>query len=89
MPVDVLKPSALHLSSLQKLPSQSQMISQGQRLQENKKLKEKEKLATLSLWHQHIGHIGERALRALLKETGVNHLIGALKDNFKLCELCL
>ena len=60
------------------------MISYGQRLKENKKLKEKEKLATLSLWHQRMGYIGEKALRALLKETGVNHPIGILKDNFKL-----
>ena len=86
MPVDILKPSALHLS-LQKLNSQSQMISQGQGLKEKKKLKEKP--ATLSLWHQHIGHIGEKALRALLKETGINHPIGTLEDNFKLCKLYL
>ena len=31
-----------------------------------------------------MGHIGEKALRALLKETGVNHPIGTLEDNFKL-----
>ena len=36
-----------------------------------------------------MGHIGEKALRALLKETGVNHPIGILKDNFKLYKLYL
>ena len=36
-----------------------------------------------------MGHIGEKALRALLKETGVNYPIGTLKDNFKLYKPCL
>src|SRR5437667_6379076 len=36
-----------------------------------------------------MGHIGEKALRALLKEMGVNHPIGTLEDNFKLYKLYL
>ena len=63
--------------------------------QQNKAQKEakKAKKATLSLWHQRMGHISEKAVRYLLKdiyseELTPNHPIGALEEHFTKCEPC-
>ena len=52
------------------------------------------KRATLSLWHQRLGHISEKATRFLLKdiyrdELAPNHPIGALEEHFTKCEPCI
>jgi len=53
----------------------------------------KAKKATLSLWHQRLGHISEKAVRHLLKEVYLNeitpkHPVRALDEHFRLCEPC-
>ena len=65
---------------------------------ENPTFKEQQEIkraqrATLSLWHQRLGHISEKAVRYLLKDvfnegTTPNHPIGALEEHFQKCEPC-
>ena len=52
--------------------------------------KENKKMATLSLWHQRLGHINQGILKVLLK--GLNYEeapIGGLENHFQRCEPCL
>ena len=51
---------------------------------------DKARRATLSLWHQRLGHVNERVIKYLLKdlyhESG--NPIGALEEHFRKCEPC-